>query len=216
VLPTTVNANGAYSFILYPTQRILNTDVIKITFPVQVILTNGSRNCQASSASDATLKISSCTALNNILTVTVNSTQATLFDFVMKIQVFDGIKNPPSTYSDKFMLYVYDNTSKTKDYNDLIQISYSPGVLGAVTLVSSSNISGAVADLTISFTPGQPILKDGIINITFPWFNQNAGTTSYVSLFPGNVGLKVNSVLITLNLLGFERGNYNSSKFKYY
>jgi hypothetical protein len=47
VLPSTVNSNGVYSFILYPSSRILNTDTIKITFPIQVVLTSGTRNCQA-------------------------------------------------------------------------------------------------------------------------------------------------------------------------
>lgn len=47
ISPTTVNANSKYSFILYPTQRILNTDKIVITFPSQVVLQNGNRLCQA-------------------------------------------------------------------------------------------------------------------------------------------------------------------------
>jgi len=47
VLPSTVNANSQYSFILYPNSRILNTDTIQIVFPVQVQLLTGNRNCQA-------------------------------------------------------------------------------------------------------------------------------------------------------------------------
>jgi hypothetical protein len=46
-VPSTVNANGVFSFVLYPTSRILNTDTIKINFPVQITLTDGNRSCQA-------------------------------------------------------------------------------------------------------------------------------------------------------------------------
>ena len=46
-VPSTVNANGVFSFVLYPTSRILNTDIIKINFPSQITLTDGNRSCQA-------------------------------------------------------------------------------------------------------------------------------------------------------------------------
>jgi hypothetical protein len=143
------------------------------------------------------------------LTLKVNSTLATLSDYVIKIQIFDGIKNPPSTYCDRFMLYIYDSLNNVKDYNDAVQISYSPGVLNTVSITSSSNVCGAIANLTFSFTPSQPILQSGIISIKFPWFNQNAGTINYISMFPNtaNVTLKINSVFVFLNL-----GN----KFKFY
>jgi hypothetical protein len=144
------------------------------------------------------MKISSCSGLSNILSIKINSTLSALSDFVIKIQVLDGIKNPSSTYCDRFMLYIYDNSNNVKDYNDAIQIAYSPGVMNNITLTSSSNVSGALADLTISFTPSQPILKSGIIRISFPWLNQDAGTFNYLSMFPNiaNVFLVIISVRI--------------------
>jgi hypothetical protein len=144
------------------------------------------------------LKVASCSAVSNILSVKINSTLATLKDLVIKIQVFDGIKNPSSTYCDRFMLYIYDSSNIAKDYNDAIQIAYSPGVLNNVALSTSSNVSGAIVDLTVSFIPTQPILQYGVVRISFPWFNQNAGTLNYVPMFPniGNVSLVVSSVSV--------------------
>jgi hypothetical protein len=45
--PMTVNSNSQYSFVLYLSTQIVSSDVIKITFPSQVILQTGTRNCFA-------------------------------------------------------------------------------------------------------------------------------------------------------------------------
>lgn len=62
-------------------------------------------------------------------------------------------------------------------------------------MTSSSNISGALSSLTFSFTPSQPILKNGQIQVTLPCFNQNSGSpscTTLLSRMPEPL-LKVNS-----------------------
>ena len=52
-------------------------------------------------------------------------------------------------------------------------------------MFSSSNVSGAVSNLTIAFTPDQSILKGSTILFQFPYFNANSGSSSYVSMIPG-------------------------------
>lgn len=71
-----------------------------------------------------------------------------------------------------------------------------------VSLTSNSSVSGALASLTITFTPGQPILTGGLIRLTLPYFNKNAGDTSNtnISLIPQSsavtlINISVNNII---------------------
>ncbi len=161
---------------------------------------------------DSTLSISSCNASGNNVTARIQSTQATVSDTVINIQILDGIINPPSTFSNAFSIYIYDTANNVKDFNNLININFTPGVLNSkelilnidVGLTSSSNISGAVAELIVTFTPGQPILKDGRIRITFPFFNDNSGA---VDLYP-IISTDTKPSLIVISVIGYLKIGY--------
>jgi hypothetical protein len=126
---------------------------------------------------------------------------------MVQILVTNGIKNPPSTYSDMFSISILNQSGNVKFSNDWVSITYTAGTLQSnkydylmnvldVKLTSSSNISGAIANISISFIPGQPIIKDSTITIEFPYFNKNSGGPTNLPLIPDTPAtmLVVNSV----------------------
>ncbi len=147
-----------------------------------------------SSVSDSTLTVSSCQASTNALTLKVQSTAASVSDNIIKIQVSDGIKNPPSVVTLAFSLYIYSSLLEVKDYNDSINISFTPGSLSKVNVSTASQNCGEITNLTFSFTANQPILKGGSIRLTLPSFTQDSGSNSIQTLITPNTGIRVNMV----------------------
>ena len=102
--------------------------------------------------------------------------------------------NPSSTYSNNLKFYIYNNNSQIKDYNDIIKIVYSPGNIQTVTLTPSNQLCGEIGNLSISFKPNNPILRNGFIRITLPLFNQDSGSTIPIELTTDKTTLTITSV----------------------
>ncbi len=78
----------------------------------------------------------SCNANNNVLNSTIQSTLNSTTDYVVQLQILDGITNPPSCYSDLFSIYILNSSGSIKDYDNNVQVSYNP-----FTLTSNLNIN---------------------------------------------------------------------------
>jgi hypothetical protein len=63
------------------------------------------------------------------LTATITTASNSQLNYAMKLQVLDGITNPPSIYSDNISVYIYDRNGVTRDYNDAIKVKYLPETL---------------------------------------------------------------------------------------
>jgi hypothetical protein len=63
------------------------------------------------------------------LTATIISTSTSQINYALKLQVLDGITNPPSIYSDNISVYIYDKNGVVKENNDAIKAKYIPETL---------------------------------------------------------------------------------------
>jgi hypothetical protein len=122
----------------------------------------------------------------------------TVSDNIIKVQVSDGIKNPPSAMSLSFSLNIHNSSFEIKDYNDNINIVFTPGNLSNTNISSSTNNCGEIANLTFSFLANQSISKGGFIKIILPSFTQDSGYNLIQSLITANTALRVNNVFIFL------------------
>lgn len=73
-----------------------------------------------------------CSVSANILTATIKSTLINTSDYVIKLQILDGITNPPSCYSDNFLIYTYNSNNEEKDSNYDVIVNYTPNTITSI------------------------------------------------------------------------------------
>ncbi|CAI2377119.1 unnamed protein product [Moneuplotes crassus] len=145
----------------------------------------------------ASLAITSCSYVGNVITLTLGGTQLTNSFFQVDIS---NVVNPPSTTQTPTFLFRTEDSSGTildQQTSNIILVA-SSGSLSSITFTPTSQVVGETTTLAVSFKNTHTLIAGGKIKVTFPKWNPGALLASQ-RLSMIETGFAVTSVSTNLN-----------------
>lgn len=182
---STLNVRATLSTVVPANGRIV------ITLPSSMSVSTGS-TLTCSFAEPASVTVSTCSYVGNVITATLGSTSLPASFFQINIA---SVVNPPSTTTTTtFQLQTQNSSGTALDSQTAnIFLTATAGSLSTTSLTPSSLVVGATTTLTVSMTASNKVLAGGKVKVSFPKWNSQATVSSEI-LSMINTGFSVTAI----------------------